>query len=586
MKPLQSHSGLLQFLLATTLHLDSSRASPFTWEPEPDQQLLNKHTGSRAGVASEAKECSQIGGHILSQGGNAVDAAIATTFCVGVGAPYHSGIGGGGFMLVRDKHGNYEAIDFRETAPAAADEDMYKDNVHGSVVGGLSVAVPGEVRGLWYAHQKYGQLPWKELLKGAHDRALGFTMNRDYMRYINKAIHASHGNFILNDPSWAEDYVKDGRILEEGQLVVRERYANVLKTLAEKGADAFYEGPIAEAMIASIQARNGTMTLEDLKNYKVKARPVLTSTYRGYKLHTMGAPASGSIALNILNVMDGYTEPQNLYDDDVNEERDNLWHKYVEAMKFGYAARGKLGDPDFVENLDEYEAAIIDKKSAKKIRNMIDPKHTQNVTAYNPDKVYQPDNHGTSHIVTADDEGMAVTLTTTVNLLFGSLIMCNVTGIVLNNEMNDFSIPGVRNEFGFEPSESNFIRPGKRPLSSITPIIIERPDGTFFAAAGAAGGSRILSATTQVVWRIMSEPMSIVDAVDEPRLHHQLMPNTLLAEQGFPVTSARELENKYGHNVTRVGPGLSIVEGVTRDENGVFEAAADKRQTNHGAVTV
>ncbi|KAH6896937.1 gamma-glutamyltranspeptidase [Thelonectria olida] len=627
MKPLQYAPSVLQLLLASCLHPGLADAGPYPQgykndkTYKPDQNLIHTPVGSRGAVASEANECSHWGKQILTEGGNAVDAAVATTFCVGVLAPYHSGIGGGGFMLVRDKHGMYEAIDFRESAPAAAHENMYEGNIEGSIYGGLSVAVPGEVRGLWYAHQKYGQLPWKRLLEGAHYRAKAVRMNADYMSYINKAVNGSRKNFIVEDPSWAADYVENGKMKGEGSWVRRDRYAKTLKRIAEKGPDGFYKGRVARALVQSIRDRNGTITMDDFKNYQVKTRPVLTTTYRGYKLHTVGAPASGAVALNIINVMEGYPKPDrtaqsyseykgkpvsdffpgrkimeainrdkhsarvpHIYD--VNKPRDSLWHKFVEAMRFGYAARGKLGDPDYVDDVRGYENAMIDKENAKRIRKLIDPKHTQNITAYDPGKVYQPSDHGTSHIATADDEGMAVSLTSTVNLLFGSRIMDAETGVILNNEMNDFSIPGVSNEFHFEPSESNFIRPGKRPLSSITPIIVERPDGAFFVAVGAAGGSRIISATSQVLWRVMSEPVGINEAVNEPRLHDQLMPNKLLAEKDFPITTVRQLRDVYGHNVTWVSPGLSIVEGVIRDKKGYFEAGSDARQKNHGGVVV
>ncbi|KAK7416248.1 hypothetical protein QQX98_005319 [Neonectria punicea] len=569
MRSLQSFSRALQLLFAFTVHHGLSSAAA----PDIHEFTFTQGPNTRGAVASESWECSRIGKDLLAKGGNAVDAAVGTTFCVGVIAPYHSGIGGGGFMLVRDQNGSYESIDFRESAPGAAHENMYKDNVLASVHGGLSIAVPSEVRGLEYAHKKYGKLPWKVVMAGAIGRAKnGFLINPDFQRYINSAIKSS-GNFLVEDPSWAEDFVKDGEILKEGSTLTRKRYAKTLTTIANEGSKAFYEGSIAKTLIETIQAHNGTMTLKDLSDYEVRTRAVLNITHRGYTLHTVGAPASGAVTLNILNTMEGFEKPQ--------ADRVQGWHNYIEAMRFAYGARGRLGDPDFHDDVPGLQAQMVDKSTGEKIRGLIDPKRTQDVRAYDPEGIYTTESHGTSHIVAADNEGMAVSLTTTVNLLFGSLVMCEKTGIVLNNEMNDFSIPGVPNEFGFEPAEANFIRPHKRPLSSITPVIVERSDGSLFATVGAAGGSRIISATTQALWRVLSEPVGIVAAVREPRLHNQLMPNTLLAEHNFPFKIIRELRRR-GHNITWVPPGLSIVEGILRDPLGMFEVGSDPRQKNHG----
>ncbi|KAF7545098.1 hypothetical protein G7Z17_g9443 [Cylindrodendrum hubeiense] len=560
----------LQLLLASTVYHGLSEARPAS---EYGQSIMNPGQNRRGAVSSEAFECTHIGKDLLAKGGNAIDAIVGTAFCVGVIAPYHAGIGGGGFMLVRGPNSVYEAIDFRETAPAGASEDMYKGRVEQSIHGGLSVAVPGEVRGLWYAHQKYGKLPWALVLEGAISVAEdGFILNADFQRYINSVLKGKSTNFLSDDPSWAKDFAKNGQLKKEGSTITRKRYANTLREIAKKGAEEFYSGTIAKDLVETIQKHGGVFELADFKHYKVEVRDVLNTTHRGYRLFTLGAPASGAVSFNILNTLEGFKKPKS------NRPQD--WHNYIEAMRFGYGARGKLGDPELNHNVSSFEARMLDKDNSRRIRESIDPDQTQNVTAYDPYRVYAAENHGTSHMVTADNEGYAVSLTTTVNLLFGSLIMCEKTGVVLNNEMNDFSIPDVRNEFGFEPSKENFIRPGKRPLSSITPIIIERKDGSFFATVGAAGGSRIISATTQVVWRIMSESLSIAKAVAEPRLHNQLMPNTLVTELSFPSKIVDDLRTR-GHNITYVGPGLSIVQGITQDRAGRFEAGSDPRQKNH-----
>ncbi|KAF5631843.1 gamma-glutamyltransferase [Fusarium tjaetaba] len=559
-------------LLASSIHYVSVSASPIF------EEFFSPGVGTRGAVASEAQECSYIGRDLLARGGNAVDAMIGTTFCVGVIGMYHSGIGGGGFMIVRDKKGNYEAIDFRESAPAAAFEGMYQGNVNGSIYGGLSVGVPGEVRGFEYAHKKYGSLPWKTVLQGAIKVAQdGFIVNADMARFIEKTIKGHH-NFFVEDPSWAEDFTRNGQLIPEGETMTRRRYARTLQAIAEHGADAFYTGAFAESMVKTIQDTNGTITLEDYKNYEVISREVLHTEYKGYDVYGISSPAGGAVSLNILNTMNGYSHQ--------DEDRNTTLHIYIEAMKFAYGARLRLGDPDFVDGVPELEHEMLNATTAEKIRSKIDPRKTQKIEKYNPDGIYSSDGHGTSHIVTADGDGMAVSLTTTVNLIFGSFLMDPLTGVILNNEMNDFSIPGVPNEFGFAPAEANFIRPNKRPLSSCTPLIVSNKDGSLFAVIGAAGGSRIISATTQVAWRVLTSPSwSIKDAVREPRVHNQLIPNTLLVEKKFSSYNVPSLVER-GHNITWVDEGLSTVQALTRDSAGVFQVAPEPRQKNSGGVTL
>lgn len=490
---------------------------------------------------------------------------------------YHSGIGGGGFAMIRDADGNYEAVDFREVAGAAASEDMYQGNVAGSVYGGLAVGVPSEVRGLEYIHEKYGALPWKTVMQGAiHVARDGFKVSKDLIHYIDNTVKGRPGNFLLDDPNWAQDFAPNGRLLQVGEIMTRKRYANTLEKIADNGSNAFYTGDLAAAMVKHIQQHNGTLTTSDFASYKVISRPVRNTTFRGISLYTVGAPASGSITLSILKTMEQYVP-----DNDANLTA----HRFAEAMRFGYGARASVGDPGFVPGVDAFEARLLDASHARQTRELISDNHTLPVRAYDPDGVDLPRSHGTSHLVTADASGMATSLTTTVNLLFGAQIMEPSSGVILNNEMNDFSIPGVPNEFGFQPSKANFIRPFKRPLSSITPVIASLPDGTLFATVGAAGGSRIISATTLALWHTIEHGMAIKQALLEPRLHDQVMPNTLLLECDFDRAVAAGLVERK-HNVTWVKPDLSAVQGIRRVEDGFFEAAAEPRQENSAGLTI
>ncbi|KAL2073923.1 hypothetical protein VTL71DRAFT_11249 [Oculimacula yallundae] len=530
---------------------------------------------SLGAVSSESKICSEIGIGLLERGGNAADAMVGTTLCVGVIGMQHSGIGGGGFMLVRGSDGTYESIDFRETAPEAAFQDMYKDNPIASVFSGLASGVPGDLRGLEYLHNKYGALPWRAVCNPAvHVARYGFPVTEDLVRYMDVA--TEDGNtFLTDDPQFAMDFAPNGTLLGLGDILTRKRYANTLEAIAKHGAKAFYEGDIAKHTINALRASNGTMTLSDLANYRVSIRPALNITYKGYNLYSCGVPSGGSVALSILKIIEGYSST------DLNLST----HRLNEAMRFSFAARSELGDPDFYDYMTAFEADMLKPKTVEKIRRRISDDFTKNVTDYSEKGYSMPENHGTSHIVTSDRSGLSITLTSTVNLLFGSQLVVPETGVIMNNEMNDFSIPGIRNAFGFIPSPINYIAPFKRPLSSVSPIIVTHPNGTLYLTIGAAGGSRIITATVQAIWHVLDHNMTLPQALKELRIHDQLVPATTLFEMGFDEGIVESMRGR-GHNVTFMRPGLSSVQGVRRLWNGTFEAASEPRQLNSGGLAV
>ncbi|KAF7896558.1 hypothetical protein EAF00_006572 [Botryotinia globosa] len=513
------------------------------------------NTGNRGAVASESKICSEVGAELIERGGNAADAMVGTTLCVGVIGMYHSGIGGGGFMLVRSSEGEYETIDYRETAPAAAYRDMFKKDRSRAVVGGDAVAVPGDLRGLEYLHNKYGQLPWQIVCNPAvHIARNGFPVTEDTVYYMQAVKNQVGWNFLEEDPNWAMDFAPNGTLLELGDIMKRERYANTLETIANKGASAFYEGEIAEATIATIKATNGTMTLADLKDYEIKIRNPINITYRGYTIHSTGTPSGGSIALSILKTIEGY---------DMYKESDLFLntHRLDEAMRFSYAAHSELGDPSFFDEMVRFEEGIISAETAESNRRKILDDKTQDVGKYNPEMWDIMENHGTSHMVATDASGLSITSTSTVNLLFGSAVMVPETGVILNNEMDDFSIPGVPNYFGFVPSPMNYVRPGARPMSSISPIHISHPNGSHFLSIGAAGGSRIPTSTIQAVINIIDHGMSLEEALKQPRMHDQLLPEKTTVEPGFNEELQEYLEER-GHKVGKASGRESAVQGV------------------------
>ncbi|OAA45629.1 gamma-glutamyltranspeptidase [Metarhizium rileyi] len=565
-------SGRVKFVLQLVLTIASLAPTV-----NGQTQCCNFDGPKLGAVASENSICSRIGTRLLEDGGNAVDALVGTVFCVGVTSMYHSGIGGGGFLLLRSPNGTYEYVDFRETAPAAAFEDMYKGNVKASIYGGLASGVPGELRGTEYIHKKYGALKWADVVAPSIKLArFGFPVSEDLVRYMDST---TPNDFLTEDPSWAMDFAPRGSRVRLGETMTRKRYADTLETIANEGADAFYTGSIAKATIRALKAANGTMTLEDLRNYTIALRDPVQIEYRGYKLTSTNAPSSGVVALSALNILSGYQ-------DFSDPSRSNLsTHRMDEAMKFAYGQRTKLGDPYFVQGLDQYTKQMISSKTGDEVRSRIDDQATFNVSYYNPEGLESLETPGTSHIVAADFKGMSVSMTTTINLLFGSTLMIPETGIVMNNEMNDFSIPGQSNAFGYIPSAANFAMPGKRPLSSIAPIIAETEDGKLYFSIGSAGGSRITTANIQSTIHLLDGNMTISDALKQPRLHDQLVPSQVSFEYSFNNETVTYMKS-LGYNVTWVAPGQSAVQGLRLLRNGTFEAGGEPRQKNSGGFAV
>ena len=442
----------------------------------------------------------------------------------------------------------------------------------------MNSGIPGEVRGLEYLHSHYGVLPWADVVMPAVKVARdGFLVSHDLVRFMSFA--TQDYDFLAKDQNWAIDFAPNGTRLGLGDTIYRKRYADTLEKLALEGAGAFYTGPIADATIRAIQASNGTMTAEDLYDYTVVSRPAIEITYRGFNIHGCGAPASGAVALNVLKTLEGY-------EDWGKPEMLNLsTHRLDEAMRFGYGKRTELGDPDFLDGLYEFEANMIDATSAAAIRARISDQHTQNVSAYDPNGFESAETHGTSHIVTADSSGLAASLTTTINLLFGSRVLVPETGIIMNNEMNDFSIPHVRNAFGYVPTPANYIRPHKRSLSSITPLIVEHSSNrSLFAVLGAAGGSRIITATIQNALDVIDRNMTAHEALARPRLHDQLIPNQAFFEWDYDNSTVQFMKER-GHNVTWVPPVYSSAQALKVSPNGTFEAAGEPRQKDSAGLT-
>ena len=386
-------------------------------------------------------------------------------------------------------------------------------------------------------------------------------------------------DFLTNDPNWAIDFAPNGTRLGLGDTIFRKRYADTLEKIAVQGAEAFYVGPMADATVKAVQENNGTMTNKDLSGYAVVSRPAVGISYRGFNVYACGAPASGAVALNVLKVLEGY-------EDFGQPDMLNLsTHRLDEAVRFGYGKRTELGDPDFLDGIYEFESDMLDIASTAAIRAKISDHHTQNVSAYDPNGFESTETHGTSHIVTADSSGLATSLTTTINLLFGSQVLVPETGVIMNNEMNDFSIPHIKNAFGYVPTPANYIRPKKRSLSSITPLIVEHSSNhSIFAVLGAAGGSRIITATIQNALDVIDRNMTAHEALARPRLHDQLIPNLATFEWDYDNSTVQFMKER-GHNITWVPPVYSSAQALKINSDGTFEAAGEPRQRDSAGLT-
>ncbi|TKA43063.1 hypothetical protein B0A54_06011 [Friedmanniomyces endolithicus] len=520
--------GATSYIIPSLLLTTQTLAAPAWLSPNCSipSTLLDPGHNKLGAVASESTICSEIGTAALQAGGNAADAMVATTLC-------------------------------RECAPAAATENMYKNNVNASIHTGLASGVPGELRGLAYLHDNYGSLPWEDLVMPAVQVARnGFPVTADLVRYEANAV-AGIDNFLVSNPTWAIDFAPNGTLLGLGDVITRKRYADTLETIAKRGVEAFYSGPLAETFINTVQSKGGIMTLEDLKNYTVAIRPPSAINYRDYKITSGSAPSSGTVLASVMKIIEGYPtigEAATLH---------LSTHLFDEAIRFAYGQRTELGDPFFVEGMTAYQADMLSETTAAAVRAKISPLHTLNVSAYDPSGFESLETPGTSAVVTTDVTGMAISLTTTVNLLFGSQIMVPETGVILNNEMNDFSIPGASNAFGYIPSPSNYIVPGKRPLSSITPTIVEHANGTLYFAVAAAGGSRIITATLQNLWHVLDQNMTAPEALAAPRFHDQLVPNQILFEWAYDNGTVAFMRER-GHNVSWITDlGLSSAQSVS-----------------------
>jgi gamma-glutamyltranspeptidase/glutathione hydrolase len=495
-------------------------------------------------VVAQEKLAAQIGADILRQGGNAVDAAVATGFAMAVTYPRAGNIGGGGFMMIHLADRNQDvAIDYRETAPAATTRDIFlgadgKPDIAKSRDSALGIGIPGTVAGLAMALEKYGSgtLTLADLLKPAIELAAKGALITDDSADTLPEWHQR----LARWPSSTKAFSRaDGSSLREGDTLIQADLAATLSAISAQGPRGFYQGPVAEKLVDAIRDAGGIMTLDDLKSYQPVIRTPVRGSYRGYDIVSMPQPSSGGVVLlETLNILEGFPMP------DMKQGSAASLHVMIEAMKRAYADRARyLGDPAFVS---APVLTLISKDYAAKQRQSID------LTRATPwtDALSAPPREGsnTTHFSVVDSHGNAVSNTYTLNFSYGVGLVAEGTGVLLNNELDDFTAaPGASNAYGLVGFEANLPGPGKRPLSSMTPTIVLK-DGKPVLVTGSPGGSRIISTVLQVIVNVLDYQMDVAAAVAAPRLHHQWLPDEVRVERGFADDTLAALK-AMGHVV-------------------------------------
>ncbi|WP_163833450.1 gamma-glutamyltransferase [Spartinivicinus ruber] len=521
----------------------------------------------------------KVAQQVLAEGGNAIDAAVTAGFALAVTQPRSGNIGGGGFMLIsNDTKNKIEAIDYRETAPAAASEKMFQDS-KGNVVTNrsrfthLAAGVPGTVSGLLLALERHGTISRERALAPAIKLAeegfivpARFTKGTTEAAPMLKAWPATKRAF----------YKKDGSPYQPGERLIQKDLAETLKRIAKEGRKGFYQGKTADLIVAEMKRHNGLITHKDLKGYEPKIRKAVHGTYRGYDIYSMPSPSSGGThVVQILNILEGF--PIGEYG--LNSAK--TIHLMAEAMKRAYADRSKyLGDTDFVK---VPVAGLIDKGYSKTLREQINPKQSTPSKTISPGNPSGYESNETTHFSIVDKYGNAVANTYTINFSYGSGIVVDGAGFLLNNEMDDFSAkPGVPNAYGLIGGEANKVEPNKRMLSSMSPTIVKK-DGKNFMVTGSPGGSRIITTTLQVIMNVIDHNLNILAAVSAPRIHHQWLPDEIRIEQGISPDTIRLLES-MGHKVSQQSAMGAIQSIMVKD--GIFYGAPDPRRSTSSAMGI
>jgi gamma-glutamyltranspeptidase/glutathione hydrolase len=536
-------------------------------------------------VASTNEVASRVGVEIMKRGGNAVDAAIAVAFALAVTHPAAGNLGGGGFMMVRLKDGRTTAIDYREMAPAAAHRDVYLDKngkliegEGGSLVGYRAAGVPGTVRGMELALKKYGsgKLSWSQLVEPARRLAAnGISVTYSLARSLSDK---ETREYLSTYPETKRIYLKGGALYKEGELFRQPDLAATFARLQRFGPNEFYEGETARLIAADIKRHNGLMTLDDLRGYVAKERTPLRGDYRGHTIISMPPPSSGgAVLIEMLNILEGFDLEK------LEASSSDRYHLMAEAMRRAFADRAEyMGDTDFVK---VPIAGLIDKSYATTLRSTIKTDRASTSAEVRAGRPAGYESEETTHFTVVDAEGNAVANTYTLNNSYGSSATVKGTGILLNNEMDDFAAkPGTPNLYGLIQGERNAVAPRKRPLSAMTPTIVLRKDGSFWFTAGSPGGPTIINTVLCIITNVIDYDMNIQQAIDAPRIHHQWLPDEIVVEPyGLSGDTQRALTAR-GHTIAKQRY-LGDAEGIMIEEKtGTRLGATDPRRSDGLAI--
>ena len=560
---------LVSFTLAEGAAAATTSAPPVSYGVEAD--TFHPVKAKNGMVASVDALATEVGVDILKQGGNAVDAAVAVGFALAVTHPQAGNLGGGGFMLLRTASGRTSAIDFREMAPARASRDMFLDKQGNadsklSLTSPLASGTPGTVAGFAMAAQKYGTLPLSRLLapaiKLARDGIVVDDALADDLNTYGKEVLLSHPE------SRAIFFKADGTPYQKGERLVQKNLAHSLQLIASRGPDAFYRGAIADEIAGEMARHGGLIGKADLAAYRAVERKPISGTYHGYEVFSMPPPSSGGIHIvQILNILENFDLTK------MGFGSADAMQVMAEAEKYAYADRSEyLGDPDFVKVPWQ---ALTSKAYAKSLAQQIDLAKARPSSEIKPGKLAPYESNQTTHFSVVDKRGNAVAVTYTLNTNFGSGIVAGNSGILMNNEMDDFSAkPGTPNVYGLVGGEANAIQPAKRPLSSMSPTIVAK-EGKTWLVTGSPGGSRIITTVLQMVVNSIDYGMNVAEATNAPRFHHQWLPDQLRVEKGFSPDTLRLLENRGQH--VKVEPAMGSTQSIMIGPDGMLYGASDPR---------
>lgn len=520
-------------------------------------------------VNTELKEASQNGKNIILRGGNAIDAAITAALTIGVVNSFSSGIGGGGFLLYMNNDENspkYDMFGFRETAPENVNVKYLEENENSRMKTGHSIAVPGEILGFYKAHKKYGKLPWKDLFTDVIPLAKKFPVSKILISKIKK-----NYDDILNDEGLRQTFLINNKIPREGEIISRENLANTLSIISNDPMD-FYKGKIANRIVEFLHNKDSPLSLKDLNNYRVKKRPVIIGSFYDYQVITTGLPTSGIFIIEGLNIL----ERLNIRDMKYLINGKNsyyMYHLMFEVMKFVTSSKQNFGDPDFMKDWRRKLMYLLSDDNARKISRQFKMNKTQRSRDYGFKKQIAEDN-GTTHLNVVDKEGNIVSLTSTINMEFGSKIMDPETGIIFNNHINDFYFPEYKNI-----KTPNILEKGKRPQSSISPIILKRKNEVV--VVGGSGGSRITNSLILFIGYLMAGN-TVNDSVSLCRVHAQMNTNQILIEPSLNESIIHDLKS-LGHNIksSSVNTTYSTLQALqiaTKDDDKIIYAISDTRK--------